>query len=85
NATLSWNTTEADGPSTNTIVASVTDTVNGQAFIRTNSFTVIVREINIAPQLTGPGNQSLDESTPLNLTLSATDPDLPPNRLTFAL
>src|SRR5204863_481861 len=42
NATISWKTGEADGPSTNLVVATVTDVVNGKAFIRTNSFTVIV-------------------------------------------
>ena len=86
NATISWATTEADGPSTNLIVATVTDNVNGHAFIRTNSFTVIVREINTPPQLTVPADQAIDELTPLiNVKASATDADLPPNPLTFSL
>jgi tetratricopeptide (TPR) repeat protein len=85
NAAISWATTEADGPSTNIILATVTDRVNGHDFIRTNSFTVIVREINTAPQLTVPANQVLDELTPLSASASATDSDLPPNPLTFLL
>jgi hypothetical protein len=86
NETISWVTTEADGPSTNLIVATVTDNVNGHAFIRTNSFTVIVREINTPPQLTVPADQSIDELTPLiNVKASATDADLPPNPLSFSL
>lgn len=85
NALITWATTEADGPSTNTVVATVTDTVGGKAFTRTNSFTVVVREINLAPQLTVPASQTLDELTPLRVQASATDADLPANPLTFSL
>lgn len=85
NATLSWTTTEADGPSTNPVVVTVTDTVNGRAFIRTNQFAVVVREVNSPPQLTTPAVQTVDELTPLLVTASATDPDLPANSLTYSL
>lgn len=46
NAAISWATTEATGPSTNLFVARVTDIVDGTAYQRTNSFEVIVRELN---------------------------------------
>ena len=36
-------------------------------------------------QLTVPGNQTLDELTPLNVSASATDADLPLNPLTVSL
>ena len=85
NATLTWVTTEADGPSTNVVVVTVKDTVNNHDFIRTNSFTVVINEVNTPPQLTVPANQTLDELTPLNVSASATDVDLPPNSLTFSL
>ncbi len=85
NATIAWATTEADGPSTNVIVATVTDVVNGKEFIRTNSFTVVVNEVNTAPQLTVPSDQALDEATPLHVSASATDADVPANPLTFSL
>jgi uncharacterized membrane protein YecN with MAPEG domain len=85
NATLTWTTTETDGPSTNLIVASVTDVVNGTPFIRTNSFTVIVNEINEPPQLTVPGPQTIHELTALNIFASAMDVDVPANPLTFSL
>ncbi len=85
NATITWATTEASGPSTNVIVASVTDVVNGQPFTRTNSFVVIVNELNEPPALTVPGAQTIDELTALNASASATDPDLPANPLTFSL
>jgi hypothetical protein len=85
NATISWATTEADGPTTNVIAARVTDVVNGRAFIRTNQFSVVVGEINVPPQLTVPAAQTVNELTPLNVTASATDADLPPNPLAFSL
>ena len=85
NATLAWTTTEADGPGTNQVVASVTDLVNGQSFIRTNHFDIIVREVNTAPMLILPANQELAEMTPLNASASADDPDLPANPVTFSL
>ncbi|MCW5554678.1 MAG: putative Ig domain-containing protein [Verrucomicrobiae bacterium] len=85
NAAITWVTTEADGPSTNVFVARVTDVVNGTPFIRTNSFTVIVNEINEPPQLTVPGQQTINELTTLNVSALATDPDIPVNALTFSL
>ncbi len=85
NASITWTTTEADGPKTNIIVASVTDVVNGQPFIRTNSFMVVVNEVNEPPQLTVPGTQTIDELEALNVSASATDPDMPANLLTFEL
>ena len=66
-------------------MVSVTDTVNGTPYTRTNSFTVIVNEINHPPVLTVPPSQSVNEMSALNVSASATDPDLPPNPLTFAL
>ncbi|HEY3857391.1 MAG TPA: putative Ig domain-containing protein [Verrucomicrobiae bacterium] len=85
NASITWATTEASGPSTNLIVATVTDVVNGKAFTRTNSFTVIVNEVNTPPHLTVPAAQVINELTPLNVTATATDADLPTNTLTFSL
>src|SRR5439155_17862941 len=57
---LSWTPTEAQGPSTNTITIKVTD--NGSpALSATNSFTVVVNEVNSAPTLTAPANQTDNE------------------------
>jgi hypothetical protein len=86
NATIAWSTSEADGPVTNTVVVKVTDVVNGRSFSRTNSFDVVVREINLPPVLTVPtGTVVLNELTPIEASVSATDPDLPANPLTFSL
>src|SRR5207244_858391 len=51
----------------------------------TNTFQVIVNEVNLAPVLTVPANQTINEQTALNVSASATDADLPANSLTFAL
>jgi hypothetical protein len=85
NAIITWDTSEETGPSTNVIEASVTDVVDGRSFTRTNSFTVIVREINLAPTLTVPSNQTVAELTLLSFSASATDPDIPANPLAFSL
>src|SRR5690606_37233722 len=79
NAAIVWPTTEAQGPLTNSFLVKVTDVVNNTPFTRTNTFTVVVNEINEAPVLTVPNDLSLDELTPLNASASATDVDLPAN------
>src|SRR5437667_448070 len=81
---LTWTPTEAQGPSTNTITVKVPD--NGTpALSATNSFTVLVNEVNSAPTLTVPGNQTINELSALVVTNNASDADLPANTLTFAL
>ena len=68
-------------PSTNTVRVSVTD---GVASV-TNSFTVVVREVNVAPVFATIVTQTFDELTPLSLTLSATDADIPVQTLAYTL
>src|SRR5439155_1681761 len=75
---------EADGPGTNTIMTVVTD--NGAPPLSaTNSFKVIVTEVNSAPVLTVADNQSITELSTLVVTNTASDSDLPANTLTFSL
>ncbi len=85
NANLTWPTSESSGPSTNLVVVSVTDLVMGQAFIRTNMFTVVVNELNTAPTLAVPSDETIDEITPWSGTAMADDVDIPANVLTFTL
>src|SRR5437588_479357 len=69
---ITWTPSEAQGPSTNVVSVSVTD--NGvPALSATNSFTVTVREVNVAPVLSVPANQTIDEQTGLSVSASATD------------
>src|SRR5439155_188304 len=64
---LTWTPTEAQGPSTNTLTVKVMD--NGSpALSATNSFTVVVNEVNSAPVLTVPANQTINELTTLVVT-----------------
>jgi hypothetical protein len=86
---LTWTPSEFQGPSTNVIQVKVTDSnpsaVNATSLSTTGSFTVIVREVNVAPVLTLPANQTINELTFYTNNATATDSDLPTNTLTFAL
>src|SRR6266702_3285957 len=81
---IAWTPTEAQGPSTNTVTVRVSD--NGSPSLSaTNSFLVIVTEVNTAPVLTVPATQTIAEQTALSVNATASDSDLPANTLTFAL
>src|SRR5205823_9143226 len=72
------------GPSTNTFTTIVTD--NGSPPLSaTNSFTVVVNEVNCAPVLPGTTNYTINELTALTVTNTATDSDLPANTLSYTL
>src|SRR5207245_482225 len=83
-AVLTWTLTESQGPSTNTLTVKVSANVTYTTLFR-SSFTVVVNEVNSAPVLTVPANQTINELSALVLTNTATDTDLPTNTLTFAL
>jgi hypothetical protein len=84
NGTVSWTPTEAQGPSTNSIIVRVTD--NGQpALSDTNTMTVIVNEANNAPVISGYTNRTVLEGVLMTATGSATDSDAPAQTLTFSL
>jgi hypothetical protein len=81
---FSWAPGESDGPSTNSFVVTATD--NGWPRRTTTQLvTLVVREVNLPP-LPGPiptlftyaGSQS-------SVALSAVDPDIPPNAVSFSL
>jgi uncharacterized repeat protein (TIGR01451 family) len=84
NGVFTWVTTEANGPSTNTIAITVMD--NGSpSMSTTQSFVVVVLETNAAPVLGTISNETAIEGTTLSITNTASDPDLPANVLTFSL
>jgi Bacterial Ig domain len=89
NGVITWTPTEAQGPSTNVITTVVTDTntnaVNAQHLSATNSFTVVVNEVNVAPVLSTLPNATINELTLLTVTNTATDSDLPVNALSYTL
>ncbi len=81
---FSWTPGEAVGPSTNPVTVIVTDT-GTPPLSATNTFQVIVHEVNKSPALQLPGHQVVNELAPVNLNASASDPDLPANPLTMEL
>jgi hypothetical protein len=81
---LSWTPTEAQGPEVYDVIARVTD--DGQPPLSdTVEFRVTVREVNTPPVFDPVADQVVDELAELTLTLRATDTDLPPNQLVYAL
>jgi hypothetical protein len=81
---FSWTPSEAQGPSTIQINVRVTD--NGSpALSATNSFVIVVNEVNLAPALAAIPNLTAIRDVLLLYTNSATDADLPANSLTFDL
>jgi len=84
NGIITWMPSESQGPSTNILITVVTD--NGLPNLSaTNSFTVIVQEVNTAPVLPFIADQAIDELTLLIITNTATDSDLPTNTVTYTL
>ncbi len=84
NGIITWQPSEAQGPGTYTITTIVTDS-GTPVMSDTNSFNVTVTEVNVAPVLTVPSNQTIPEQVPWTATATATDADMPANTLTFAL
>jgi hypothetical protein len=81
---LSWTPTEAQGPSTNEVNVKVTD--NGDPTLSsTNTFKVVVTEVNTTPSFVGLRDHTIPELQPWTLTLVAGDSDLPAQSLTYAL
>ncbi len=81
---ITWTPTEAQGPDEYAVTVRVVD--NGTPVLgHTNSFTVTVKEVNVAPQFALPGAQSVNEQVELGFTVNATDADLPVNALTYEM
>ncbi len=81
---FSWTPTEAQGPGSFPVTIRATD--NGSpALSGTAAITITVTEVNVAPVVANPGNQTVNELATLAFTATATDADLPANTLTFSL
>ena len=81
---LTWITGEGHGPSTNQVTVRVQDSGVPQ-FTSTVSFKVIVLDDNERPSLAAIEDRIIAESRLLTINTSATDPDLPPQALTYSL
>jgi hypothetical protein len=86
---ITWMPGEADGPGSFTITTVATSTnildTTNPYLSATNSFDITVREVNVAPILTVPPNQTISAQTTLSVSASATDADFPTNLLSYAL
>ena len=81
---VSWTPSEAQGPSSNEVTVIVTD--DGiPPLSATNSFQVVVVEVNQPPVLPDIPEQQVDEETLFTLNLTALDSDLPAQTLSFRL
>jgi hypothetical protein len=75
NGIITWTPTQNQSPSTNTITTVVTD--NGSPpMSATNSFMVIVKEVNVAPVLPVVSTQTVSTSTLLTVTNTASEPNI---------
>ncbi len=84
NGVITWTPSEAQGPSTNTITTVATDS-GAPPLSATNSFKVVVNEINVPPALPVQTNRTIVALTPLTVTNSASDADIPVNTISYAL
>ena len=81
---FSWTPTEGQGGSTPSVTVTVTDSGTGN-LVDSETFTITVNDINVAPVLGAIGNQTVDELATLTFTATATDADLPADTLTYSL
>ena len=81
NGVISWTPSEAQGPSTNTIITKVSD----GSLSATNSFSVIVTEANSAPVLAIISDRIVHAGSLLVVPNSVTDGDSPVNQINFTL
>jgi hypothetical protein len=77
---ITWTPTQLQSPGTNLITSIVTnsnpyDLVNPQ-LTATNTFTVIVKEVNMAPVLPAISTQTITLLKPFSITNSATEPNI---------
>ena len=78
---FAWTPSEAQGPGTYTFDVVVSD----GTLTDSETISVTVTEVNLAPVLGAIGNKSVAEGATLDVALSATDDDVPAQGLTFSL
>jgi hypothetical protein len=84
NGVITWTPGAGQGNTTNTITTVVTD-AGVPALSATNSFMIVVNEINVAPTLPSQPNLTLFGMQPMVVTNAATAPDMPPVTLSYQL
>ncbi|MCF7668507.1 MAG: hypothetical protein K9N48_01895 [Verrucomicrobia bacterium] len=82
--TLSWDISEEDGPCTNVVQVRIID--NGMPSLSvTNSFEIVVSEVNEAPEITQESNKEIQPNEKLQVDIEVTDPDVPEQQMEFTL
>ncbi len=81
---FTWTPTESDGGSVPSVTVTVTDSGTGN-LVDSETFTITVNDVNVAPVLDPIGNQNVDELSTLTFTATASDSDIPTDTLTFTL
>ena len=84
NGVVTWTPAKNQGPSTNTITTVVTDS-SPQALSATNSFSVVVNEVNLPPLLPTQTNFSSVATTPIVVVNTATDQNVPAKPMSYGL
>ena len=84
NGIITWTPTTMQGPGTYVVTTVVTDFAT-PPLSATNSFTVTVNEVNMAPVLPSLPNVTIDGTIPLTVTNTATDADWPVPPLSYVL
>ena len=79
---FSWTPTEAEGPGEYEFTVRATD---ARGLSDTETFIVMVNEVNEPPHLDPIGDRTTDLGTTLSFTATASDPDLPANELVFSI
>jgi hypothetical protein len=83
NATMTWTPTEAQGPSTNTVLFRVVEQASGLS--TTQSLSVVAQEVNVPPVFQPIAGTNVLSGTLVQRPLIASDSDIPANPLTFQL
>ena len=81
---FSWMPTESQGPGLFTVSIRATDNATPSQS-STQTFNILVREVNLAPTLATVSARIVHVGESLSFTNSANDSDLPANSLTFSL
>jgi hypothetical protein len=81
---FSWTPTEAQGPGDYSVTFRVTDDGTPNLYDE-ETISITVNEVNLPPVLDPIGDKTVDEEVLLGFTLSATDPDIPANTLTYSI
>ncbi|MDH3308011.1 MAG: PKD domain-containing protein, partial [Acidimicrobiia bacterium] len=81
---FTWTPAEDDGPNVYSVVVRVTDDSPGNLFDE-QSVSITVNEVNQAPTIEAIDDQAVNEQALITVSASATDPDTPPQTLTFSL